>query len=80
MSQWIAGQWIAGQGETHISLNPYTEQAIWQGNEATYEQVHQAIEAARVAWLTWRNRDFSERRAYVERFAQLITEHQEQLA
>jgi succinylglutamic semialdehyde dehydrogenase len=51
MTQWIAGEWLAGQGEAMLSLSPYNNETIWQGDSATPAQVEAAVTAARVAFI-----------------------------
>ncbi len=80
MTQWIAGNWLAGKGEAMNSLNPFSSEEIWQGDAATAEQVEQAVSAAREALSTWRKTDLSERQAVVEKFAELVKEHSEHIA
>ncbi|GAL05874.1 succinylglutamic semialdehyde dehydrogenase [Photobacterium aphoticum] len=80
MTQWIAGHWQAGDGEPMVSLNPFTEQVVWQGHAASGTQVAAAIQSARQALLTWRHTAFSERQALVERFAQEVEENRAPLA
>ena len=46
-SLYIAGSWLAGQGELFESRNPVTQQVLWAGNGATVEQVESAVQAAR---------------------------------
>ncbi|AJR07285.1 succinylglutamate-semialdehyde dehydrogenase [Photobacterium gaetbulicola] len=80
MTQWIAGRWLAGEGQAMQSLNPYTAEVVWQGQAATAEQVEQAVSAARAALVGWRNTPFAERQAIVERFAELVKAHSEAIA
>ena len=46
-SLYIAGEWLAGQGEAFESLNPVTQQVLWSGEGATAAQVESAVQAAR---------------------------------
>lgn len=80
MTQWIAGNWQAGNGESMQSLNPFSGEVIWQGQGATAEQVEQAVASARQALLSWRKTALSERQAIVERFAELVKENSEHIA
>jgi succinylglutamic semialdehyde dehydrogenase len=80
MTQWIAGQWLAGSGEEFHSLSPYNNEIIWQGKSATSEQVEQAVSAARQSLLSWKKLPFSEREAVVLRFAEHVKEHSEEIA
>ncbi|MGF1713427.1 succinylglutamate-semialdehyde dehydrogenase [Photobacterium chitinilyticum] len=80
MTQWIAGNWQAGNGEAMQSLNPFSGEVIWQGEGATAEQVELAVASARQALLSWRKTALSERQAIVERFAELVKENSEHIA
>ncbi|MGF1724581.1 succinylglutamate-semialdehyde dehydrogenase [Photobacterium nomapromontoriensis] len=80
MTQWIAGQWLAGKGETMQSLDPFTGNVVWQAQAATTEQVEQAVLSARQALISWRQSPFSERQAIIERFAKLVKDNSESLA
>ena len=48
-THYIAGAWLAGQGEPLESLNPVSQEAIWHGRAATPEQV----DAILTAWKTY---------------------------
>lgn len=76
----INGEWVKGEGEVMTSQNPFDSQCIWQGEEATRPQVEQAVSAAREAFLRWRNTDFAERQALVERFAEIVKANTDDLA
>lgn len=80
MSLWINNHWVAGDGEPFQSLNPYDGDVVWQGNAATTAQVEAAVTAASRAFLDWCNTTLTERLAVIERFAQLVQQHQSQLA
>ena len=45
-SLYIAGEWLAGQGDAFQSLNPVTQQVLWAGEGATTAQVESAVQAA----------------------------------
>ncbi|MGR5177806.1 succinylglutamate-semialdehyde dehydrogenase [Vibrio parahaemolyticus] len=80
MTQWIAGNWVAGQGDTFQSLSPYNNETIWEGQSATAEQVESAVSAARSAFVEWKNRPFEEREAIVLAFADKVKERSEEIA
>ena len=80
MTQWIAGQWVAGQGEAMTSVSPYDNQVVWQGDSATPAQVESAVAAAREAFLTWKKLSFAEREAIVLKFAEKVKENSEEIA
>ncbi|MEZ8063380.1 MULTISPECIES: succinylglutamate-semialdehyde dehydrogenase [Vibrio] len=80
MTQWIAGQWVAGQGEAMTSVSPYNNEVVWQGDSATPAQVESAVAAAREAFLVWKKLSFSEREAIVLKFAETVKENSEEIA
>ncbi|PMH46294.1 succinylglutamate-semialdehyde dehydrogenase [Vibrio sp. 10N.286.49.B3] len=80
MTQWINGEWIAGDGEAMVSISPYDNQVAWQGSSATASQVDLAVESARDAFLSWKKCAFSQREAVVTAFAEQVREHSEEIA
>lgn len=78
-THYIAGGWQAGQGEALESLNPVTQEIIWQGREATSAQVEAAVQAARAAFPAWASRPLDERIALLEQFAATLKQHAEAL-
>ncbi|WP_435247918.1 succinylglutamate-semialdehyde dehydrogenase [Vibrio sp. nBUS_14] len=80
MTQWIAGQWVAGQGDAMTSVSPYNNEVVWQGDSATPAQVESAVTAARDAFLVWKKLSFAEREAVVLNFAEKVKENSEEIA
>ncbi|MEZ8494628.1 succinylglutamate-semialdehyde dehydrogenase [Vibrio splendidus] len=80
MTQWIAGQWVAGQGDAMTSVSPYNNEVVWQGDSATPAQVESAVAAARDAFLVWKKLSFAEREAIVLNFAEKVKENSEEIA
>ncbi len=80
MTHWIAGEWVAGQGEPMNSLSPYNNEVVWEGDSATPAQVDAAVSAAREAFQSWKKLSFAEREANVLAFAEQVKEHSEQIA
>ncbi|MBL1376453.1 succinylglutamate-semialdehyde dehydrogenase [Zobellella iuensis] len=78
--QYINGQWLAGEGEPFVSLDPAKNEVIWRGAAAAPEQVAAAIAAAREASLAWAERPVEERLAIAKRYAELLNEHKDELA
>lgn len=78
-THYIAGAWHAGQGETLESLNPVSQEAIWQGQAASAEQVDAAVQAARAAFPAWASRSLDERIAVLEQFAVTLKQHADAL-
>lgn len=80
MTHWIAGEWVAGQGEPMNSLSPYNNEVVWEGDSAIPAQVDAAVSAAREAFQSWKKLSFAEREAIVLAFAEQVKEHSEQIA
>lgn len=78
--QFINGQWHAGEGHDLESLNPSTDEPLWQAKSATAEQVNDAVMAARDAFLPWADKTVEERLTIAKKFAELLGEYKEQLA
>ncbi|USX03032.1 succinylglutamate-semialdehyde dehydrogenase [Pseudomonas proteolytica] len=79
-SLYIAGSWLAGQGERFESLNPVTQQVVWAGNGATVEQVESAVQAARQAFPAWAMRPLQERIGVLETFAATLKSRADEIA
>ena len=79
-SLYIAGEWLAGQGEAFQSLNPVTQQVLWTGEGATAAQVESAVQAARQAFPGWARRTLDERIAVLEAFAAALKNNADELA
>lgn len=79
-SLFINGRWIQGEGEKFTSLNPASEQRIWEGVCASAPQIERAVEAAQNALPRWKAMTFEQRQSYIRRFTGLISEYSELLA
>ncbi|MCK9797599.1 succinylglutamate-semialdehyde dehydrogenase [Pseudomonas sp. MAFF 302030] len=77
---YIAGRWLAGQGEAFNSVNPVTQAVIWSGNGATADQVDSAVQAARQAFPEWAKRSLEERIGVLEAFAASLKNRADELA
>ncbi|GGA63933.1 N-succinylglutamate 5-semialdehyde dehydrogenase [Neiella marina] len=75
----INGLWQDGQGQLLESFSPSNQQLVLSGQCATDEQVAEAMRAAREASFGWANRSTDERVQIVDRFAELLGEHKQQL-
>ncbi|GAB2990233.1 succinylglutamate-semialdehyde dehydrogenase [Psychrosphaera aestuarii] len=78
--QFINGEWVAGEGHLIGSLNPATDELLWESLTATEEQVDQAVKAARAAFLPWADKTVEERLTIIKRFAELLGEYKEPVA
>ena len=63
-----------------ISLTPGTEHVVWQGTVSNTEQISDAADKARFALDSWRRTPPTERIAIAERFAQVASDRQTDLA
>ena len=79
-THYIAGHWQVGQGDVLESRNPVSQQVLWQGNEASAEQVDSAVHAARAAFAQWAAAPLQQRIEVVERFADVLKARQDELA
>ncbi|WP_396588134.1 succinylglutamate-semialdehyde dehydrogenase [Bermanella sp. R86510] len=76
----INGQWLVGEGIEFRSLNPIDNQAVWEKQGASAEQVKQAVDAARAAQTQWALTPLANRIEILQRFAELLKENQAELA
>lgn len=80
MTQFIKGQWVAGEGHDVSSINPANQETIWQSKTATPEQVDTAVSAARDAQFDWFMLGFEKRLAIVEAYKAQLEEHKGEVA
>ncbi len=77
---YIGGDWVdAGSGETFESVNPATGDTIGTFPRSAAEDVDRAVEAAKAAYEEWRLVPAPKRGEILYRFANLLTEHKEDL-
>lgn len=77
---YINGAWSPAHGAVWNKLDPVTQQPIWQGAEATADEVAQACQSARAAFAAWARRPLAERLEIIQRFASLLEQNKQQLA
>ena len=78
--QFIDGQWIDGDGEEFVSINPANGKGIWRGREASSLQVDQAVLSAKKAFDSWARLTSDARKVYLENFVTLLQDNKEHLA
>jgi len=76
----INNQWILGDGEIFESINPLTNDVVWNKNSASQAQVEQAVAAAKSAQTAWALTSLDDRIAVMERFSELLKKNAEELA
>lgn len=79
-SCFIDGQWVVGKGSDFISLNPATGETLWQGHQASSEQVHEAVAAAQTAFRTWSTFSLEQRISVLQRFTTELEKHKDEFA
>ncbi|MBS1156686.1 MAG: succinylglutamate-semialdehyde dehydrogenase [Proteobacteria bacterium] len=76
----VNGAWRAGSGPVWNSVNPVTQEVVWEGRPAGSAEVDAAVDAARAAFPGWRNMEQDERIALARNFAELLQSNQDDLA
>lgn len=76
----INGTWQSGEGIQITSVNPANHEVVWQKNGASAEQVKFAIDAARSAQHQWALTPIEKRIEILQKFAELLREHANELA
>jgi succinylglutamic semialdehyde dehydrogenase len=74
--QFIEGAWIAGSGAPMESLNPATQEILWQGHSASRENIEQAIAAAHQALPHWSEMAVEKRIIFLKAFAEQLKSSQ----
>ncbi|WP_417348492.1 succinylglutamate-semialdehyde dehydrogenase [Ferrimonas sp.] len=80
MSHLINGQWAQGLGHEMHSVNPATNEVIWQGQSATPEQVDAALKAARAAQFPWFSLGLEGRLEIINAYKAQLEANKEQMA
>lgn len=62
------------------SISPINGEVIWEGASSTKEEIDAAIQAASKAFKTWRRLSFEERKAYLEKFVEVVESKKDFLA
>lgn len=78
--QYINGQWVKGNGTTLESINPAYGTLLWQGLNATEQEVSAAHHAATQSLSAWSCMSFEQRAEYTRSFAQNVEKKRDQLA
>jgi succinylglutamic semialdehyde dehydrogenase len=78
--QYINGSWIKKHGRLLESINPAYGTLLWQGTNATEEEVDAANTAAHKALHSWSSLNFEQRAGFVKEFATQVESYRNQLA
>ncbi|MCA9407646.1 MAG: succinylglutamate-semialdehyde dehydrogenase [Candidatus Omnitrophica bacterium] len=79
-SLFINGVWKTAKGEEFTSLNPATNEVLWQGKAAVTVGVDAAVEAAKKAYRGWSVTAIERRKEYINHFAQCLKDEKENLS
>ncbi|HFO2558756.1 TPA: succinylglutamate-semialdehyde dehydrogenase [Klebsiella pneumoniae] len=79
-SLYINGTWRQGSGNALSKYEPLDNLLLWQGNEASAEDVSEACEAARKAFPAWAGKTFAQRQEIIARFGELLQLNRDELA
>ena len=80
LSNYIGGEWLAGSGETLVTIDPSTGRQTWTSQASSGADVARAVAAARAAYDDWAFAPLEQRIAVCQRFRDLLKEHNEELA
>jgi len=76
----IGDAWVRGEGPAFRSSDPATGEPVCEGREAIAPEVDQVVAAARSAFEGWAELAPARRQTYLERFAERLGAHREELA
>lgn len=79
-SMYINGKWISDNDDSKAIINPANQQEVGTVPNGGKKETEQAIDAAHQAFQTWSRTTAYERADYLEKFYDLILEHEEDLA
>ncbi len=79
-SNFIAGEWVAGQGEKIISLNPADAKELWSGEAADLAQADAAVVAAQNSFAKWSLQTVEQRASILEKFGEQVEKRKDTLA
>ncbi|GHF18697.1 N-succinylglutamate 5-semialdehyde dehydrogenase [Kordiimonas sediminis] len=80
MTHFIGGNWTEGSGAAFQSLDPATGETVWQGNEATEQEVEQAVTIARAAFESWGFLSLEQRVQHVREYAAALEQRKSEMA
>ncbi len=78
--QYLAGQWLDGEGDESISLSPVNDGLCWRGRFASSIQAETAVAAASQAFESWSLASQEERTGICRSFAAFVDGRRQQLA
>ena len=79
-SFYIDGKWGQSSGHPLTTINPAAEKIVWQGNSVDRNDIHLAVKSARMAFRNWSAAAIAQRKIFLERFAQKLSERKQEFA
>lgn len=79
-SLYINNCWMKGRGPLLTSLNPATDDIIWQGNSADQADITNAVKAARSAFREWAEASIETRISHLYKFKEILELERKSLA
>lgn len=78
--QYINGLWLKGTGTTLESINPTSGSILWQGTNATKDEISTACFSAHQALKAWSENSFEQRAQFTKEFARQVENNRTTLA
>ncbi len=76
----IHGAFTKSSGSDYCSVNPFTGDDVFRVSYGDGSEVHEAVESAYSAWLSWRSLGHEERAAHLRSLAVALQEREQDLA
>jgi succinylglutamic semialdehyde dehydrogenase len=76
----VGGDWIRGQGEPFLSINPSTGEEVFRTRHASSLEVKRAFSTGAEAFPDWTDQTFAERIKIARRFAEIVQARREEFA
>ncbi|MDQ0338682.1 malonate-semialdehyde dehydrogenase (acetylating)/methylmalonate-semialdehyde dehydrogenase [Caldalkalibacillus uzonensis] len=81
LKNFVNGQWVEAQTSHYLDVpNPATGEVLAQVPISTKQEVDEAVQAAKAAYLSWRKTPVPKRARIFFKYQQLLMEHQDELA
>lgn len=77
---YIDGNWIQGTGDSFSSINPANGKTIWNGTNATHQEIDEAFTSAQKSFKKWASFSVEKRLSFIHKFSEIISNKKEQLA
>lgn len=76
----INGKWVQGKGKVFASFDPSTECIVWEGSEASSQEVNAAVDSAKSALEKWSELTVKKRIKFLEAFKGALAKNKESLS